>query len=149
MVFPSGIFAQVLQSVIQRRFCGKEGWDAGVDMTSPGVRTSRAGTWTLISLIPAQRFTMRSSFCLINLRNASKAIMLHMHWRILLQVLVWVSRSHLLSPTPFYLNFEYKEVLPSLGWPYSDLIIRTAVLLVFIGEHCFQWGQRVLSAKNS
>lgn len=82
MVFSPGIFTQALQSVIQRRFCGKERRDAGVDMTSPRVRTSIAGTRTLISLIPAQHFTMRSLFCLVNLRNASKAskaIMLHMH----------------------------------------------------------------------
>lgn len=82
MGLPSGIFTQVLQSVSQRRFCGKERRDAGVDMTSPRVRTSRAGTQTLISLIPAQHFTMRSLFYLINLYNAfkaSKAVMLHMH----------------------------------------------------------------------
>lgn len=153
MGLPSGIFTQVPQSVSQRRFCGKERWDAGVDMTSPRVRTSRAGTQTLISLIPAQLFTMRSLFYLINLCNAFKAskaaIMLHMHWRILLQVLIWVSRSLLLSLTPFCLNFEYKELFPSLGWSYSDLIIGADVLLVFIGEHCFQQRQRVLSAKIS
>lgn len=139
MVFPSGIFTQVLQSEIQRRFLGR--WDAGVDMISPGVRTLRAGTWALMSLIPAQHFTERSLRCVINLCNASKAsktIMLHIYRGMLS---IWES---LAIPDTFLLQLWIQGSIP---WPW--LVLLCSIHLGWFSHTVFNRDKEFLCKKST